>query len=212
MQVPRSDLRERFASRTIEELRVIASDGGQQYTDAAREEARLELEGRTEPEPVEEQNQPIPDSWLANLADGVRAWRRGLVPESVPAGIRKMFKVGVIATLPGVVMFCIATWELAMTHSLRLTVHDSDVYLLAYGTAGALLAWGVAREHPYAQHLAALIVIVSGCSAAVAMLNNGALAVKDVVASLAGVYATAKYLLLDPEATEYYRRLRSQRA
>lgn len=212
MQVPRSDLRERLASRTIEELQVIASDGGQQYTDVAREEARLELEARKDLEPVEEQNEPIPSSWLFNLAEGVRAWRYGLVPESVPHGVRKMFKVGVFAALPGLLMFCIATWELAVTHSLRLTVQDSDVYLLVYATAGALLAWGVAREHPYAQHLAALIVIVSGCSAAASMMSDGAFAIKHVIASLAGVYATAKYLLLDPEATEYYRSLRSQRA
>src|SRR3954454_2645798 len=170
MQVPRSAVRERLASRTIEELRLIASDGGSQYTEAAREEARLELEGRTEPEPAGEQRQPIPHSWLGNLVDGMRAWRRGLVPEHVPDGVRKMFKVGLVASLPGLLMFCIATWELAVTHSLRLTVQDSDVYLLMYGSAGALLAWGVAREHAYAQHLAALIVIVSGCSAAASMV------------------------------------------
>ena len=228
MNVTREDLNGRLGARTNEELQAIATDLDSVYTDQAREEARCILARRIvesnqldqEPQtsdlirPSHATSYVIEDAIL-EPARAIRRWWYGLLPDHIPAGIRRLFGVGVSSAVPATVTALVALIEYFLfsntTGAFAYLASSGGVYLMVVGVAGLCLAYGVKTERAYPQYLAAGVVGLAACVAILDELRAGSISAGMYVIA-AAAYATVEYLLRSPEATQYYKRIRHRAA
>jgi hypothetical protein len=89
----------------------------------------------------------------------------------------------------------------------RYFLSVSGMSAVIVAAAGLLTAYGIRAERAYPQMLAPLLIAVAAVWAIFDQLRSGTIST-GMYAVAAGAFATIKYILRSPEATEYYNRIR----
>lgn len=220
MQVHAADLRHRMTSLSGEDLNAIleASDG--EYTDDAREAARLELQSRiASPEQYVQSGSLAPKyvtsfrvedtilSVFRRITAPVRAyreWRENLLPRQTPTAIRNLFWIAVASALSAALVLVPAAYNIIVNQNLTRALERlrDGTFELTLGTAGFLLAYGIWTKRSYSRYLAVGMVVILAAYSVWSHWRELQFSSEDI-AIVGGAIATVKYLLNSHEAAAY---------